>query len=458
MSYPDIMASSSSPLKLTVKRCEPQLIPPSEPTPHELKPLSDIDDQRGTRSHFPFIMFYHGNPSMKGKDPAVAIKEALGKALVFYYPLAGRVIEGPRGKLLVDCTGEGILFVEADADVTVDQLGDSIQPPCSYIEEFLHDVPGSSGVLGCPLLLIQVTRLVCGGFIFAIRLNHTVSDTPGMTKFLNTVGEMAVGASTPSQLPVWEREILNARNPPRVTCVHHEYDQLTHTETSITMLDRDQKNMIHRSFFFGPGEIKSIRKQIPPHLQKCSNLEVLTSFLWRCRTIALHLDPDEVVRLSCTVNLRGKQTLKLPVGYYGNAFALPTAISEAGILCQSPLGYALELVRRLKTQMNEEYLKSVADLMVLNGRPHYTTVWNFLIGDVTRVGLGDIDFGWGKPVYGGPAGALPCSSYFIGGFKNSSGEEGVLVPVLLPLPIMNRFQQELFSNGIDYPVKITPKL
>ncbi|KAB5563746.1 hypothetical protein DKX38_003800 [Salix brachista] len=51
-----------------------------------------------------------------------------------------------------------------------------------------------------------------------------------------------------------------------------------------------------------------------------------------------------------------------------------------------------------------------------------------------------------------------CTSYFIGGFKNCSGEEGVLVPVLLPLPMMNRFQQELISNGIDYPVKIAPKL
>ncbi|KAF9685030.1 hypothetical protein SADUNF_Sadunf03G0011900 [Salix dunnii] len=181
-------------------------------------------------------------------------------------------------------------------------------------------------------------------------------------------------------------------------------------------------------------------------------------FLARCRTIALHLDPDEVVRLSCSVNLRGKQALNLPVGYYGNAFAFPTAISKAGILCQSPLGYALELVRRLKTQMNEEYIKSVADLMVLNGRPHHTEVWNFLIADVTRVGLGDVDFGWGKPVYGGPVGARPCTSYYVGGFKNSSGEEGVLVPILLPLPIMNRFQQELFSNGIDYPIKIAPKL
>ncbi|KAJ6932127.1 hypothetical protein NC651_007745 [Populus alba x Populus x berolinensis] len=452
-------SSSSSPLRFSVKRREPQLILPSKPTPHEIKQLSDIDDQQGIRFHFPFVMFYRSHPSMKREDPARVIKEALGKALVFYYPFAGRIIEGPRSKLLVDCTGEGILFVEADADVTIDQLGDSMHPPFSYIEEFLHDVPGSSGILGCPLLLIQVTRLACGGFIFAIRLNHTMSDSLGLSKFLNTVGELALGASTPSLLPVWEREILNARKPPRVTCVHHEYEQLTHTETSIVMtLQEHEKDMTHRSFFFGPSELKSIRKHIPPHLQKCSNFEVLASFLWRSRTIALQLDPDEVVRLSVMINVRGKQGLKVPSGYYGNAFAYPTAIAMAGLLCQSPLGYALELVRRLKTQMNEEYIKSVADLMVLKGRPHYATVWSFLIADVTRVGLGDFDFGWGKAVYGGPIGAPPCTSFHVSGFKNSYGEEGILVPILLPLPIMNRFQQELLSNGIQYPRKIAPKL
>jgi hypothetical protein len=149
-------SSSSSPLRFSVKRREPQLIVPSKPTPHEIKQLSDIDDQQGLRFHLPFVMFYRSHPSMKREDPVKVIKEALGKALVFYYPFAGRIIEGPRSKLIVDCTGEGILFVEADAGVTIDQLGDSIHPPFSYIEEFLHDVPGSSGILGCPLLLIQV--------------------------------------------------------------------------------------------------------------------------------------------------------------------------------------------------------------------------------------------------------------------------------------------------------------
>jgi hypothetical protein len=41
------------------------------------------------------------------KDPIKVLKHALSQTLVYYYPLAGRIREGARGKLMVDCTGEG---------------------------------------------------------------------------------------------------------------------------------------------------------------------------------------------------------------------------------------------------------------------------------------------------------------------------------------------------------------
>jgi len=148
--------------RFTVRRQEPVLVAPAEPTPHEFKRLSDIDDQESLRFQIPVILFYGNNNhelSTKGRDPVEVIREALAKALVFYYPFAGRLRElGPDRKLLVECTGEGVLFIEADADVRLEQFGEELQPPFPCIEELLFDVEGSGEILNCPLLLIQVTN------------------------------------------------------------------------------------------------------------------------------------------------------------------------------------------------------------------------------------------------------------------------------------------------------------
>ncbi|GFP82383.1 benzyl alcohol o-benzoyltransferase [Phtheirospermum japonicum] len=150
------MASSTNTLDFKVTRRNPELIPPAKPTPHEFKPLSDIDDQEGLRFQIPVIQFYHKNPSMDGKDPVGVVRAAVAKALVFYYPFAGRLREYATRKLVVECTGEGVLFIEADADVTLRQFEGNLQPPFPCLEELLYDVPGSGEVIGSSLMLIQI--------------------------------------------------------------------------------------------------------------------------------------------------------------------------------------------------------------------------------------------------------------------------------------------------------------
>ncbi|KAJ9707550.1 hypothetical protein PVL29_002542 [Vitis rotundifolia] len=311
---------------------------------------------------------------------------------------------------------------------------------CPCFEELLYDVPGSGGILGSPLILSQVTRLRCGGFIFALRLNHTMSDGPGLIQFVNAIGEMAQGLSVPSLLPIWQRELLNARNPPRITRIHHEFENLTNTKG--TLMAMDENNLVHRSFFFGPKEIRALRSRLPASLGACSTFEVLTAYVWRCRTIAFAADPDEVVLISCVISMQGKRGFDLPPGYYGNAFVTPASITKAGMLCKNPLEYAIRLVKKAKAEMSQEYVKSVADLMVIKGRPSFMHPGNYMVSDVTRDGSGEIDFGWGKPVYIGPARAISIIS-FCARFRNSKGEEGNVILICLPPPVMERFEREL---------------
>ncbi|KAK9057630.1 hypothetical protein SSX86_022466 [Deinandra increscens subsp. villosa] len=153
------MTQAHPPLIFTVRRNPPELIVPAKPTPRELKPLSDIDDQEGLRFHIPVVHIYQQNPKMGNKNPVSVIREALAKVLVFYYPFAGRLKEGPGRKLMVDCSGQGVLFIEAEADVTLKQFGTELRPPFPCKDELFYNVPGSDGILDSPLLLIQVTPL-----------------------------------------------------------------------------------------------------------------------------------------------------------------------------------------------------------------------------------------------------------------------------------------------------------
>ncbi|KAK4430469.1 Benzyl alcohol O-benzoyltransferase [Sesamum alatum] len=436
------MASPNA-LTFKVTRQNPELIPPAKPTPHEFKPLSDIDDQEGLRFQLPLIQFFRKNPAMDGEDPVKVIRDAVAKALVFYYPFAGRLREMAGRKLVVECTGEGVLFIEAEADVRLQQFGDAPQPPFPCMEELLYDVPGSGGILNCPLLLMQVTRLKCGGLIFALRYNHTMSDAFGLFRFIFTVAELARGAKIPSVLPVWQRHLLNARDPPRVSYAHHEYDNIPDTNKTLIPLD----DMVQRSIFFGPAEISALRSRLSPHLRRCTTFELLAACIWRCRTIALSLDPDEEVRILCFVNGRGLFNPPLPAGYYGNAVATPVAISTAGNLCKQPLDFALELVMKAKSEVTEEYIKSAADLMVMRGRPHFTVLRSYIVSDLTRVAVEDLDFGWGPALYAGPAeagsGVVPGLLSFHIPFKNNKGESGKLVPIWLPANAMEVFVKEV---------------
>ncbi|CAI0475816.1 unnamed protein product [Linum tenue] len=442
------MAAPSSTLVFKVHRREPELVRPAKPTPYEVKLLSDIDDQQGLRFHIPVVQFYKHAPSIRGKDdPVAVIRRALSETLVPYYPFAGRLREGPNRKLMVECTAEGVLFVEADADVRLTEFGDQLQPPFACMKELLFDVPGSNAVLHSPLLLIQVTRLKCGSFIFALRLSHCMSDAPGLVQFMSAIGEIARGSHAPSIPPVWERYFLSTRSPPRVTHTHREYGQQATIDenNTLTTMPHNFDSMAQISFFFGCSQLSALRRHAPPHLrQSYSRFEILASCLWKCRTVSLRPDPKETMRMICLVSMRGKfSDPPLPIGYYGNTFAFAVAEAPAGELCRNPLGYALDLVRKAKGEVTEEYMKSVADLMALTGRPDFLkTRWTYLVSDVTRAGFETVDFGWGSPVYGGP---VPGLANFCIPCKNKEGEDGIVLAISLPTQAMERFVKELES-------------
>ncbi|KAK3131246.1 hypothetical protein QOZ80_6BG0504020 [Eleusine coracana subsp. coracana] len=438
------------PKEFTVRRRDPVLVTPSEPTPQETKPLSDLDDGEGMRFYSSGIHLYRHNPAKAGQDPAQVIREALARALVPYYPLAGRLRETENRKLVVDCGGQGVLFAEADADLTADDFGDVQSPPFPCFERFiLHSttVAGVEPVVDRPLLYIQVTRLRCGGFIFGQRFCHCVVDAPGGMQFEKAVCEIACGADKPSVTPSWGREMFMAGDPPaRPRYPHLEYREPAGGPDPDRMLTTPASEMARAPFFFGPREIAGLRQRA--QARRCSRFELVAACIWRSRTAALGYAPGDEVRLCFIVNARGRpDDVPLPEGFYGNAFAYSVAATTAGELCGKDLGYALDLVKKAKSAVTYDYLRSVADLMVLEGRPLFTLTRTYLVSDVSHAGFKSVDFGWGEAVYGGPAkggeGPLLGVTNYFSRAKNGKGEEGTVVPICLPKDAMDKFQLEV---------------
>lgn len=290
---------------------------------------------------------------------------------------------------------------------------------------------------------------MCDGFILAMALNHTMMDGPGLSQFLRALSEIAHGASEPSIAPVWLRELLMARNPPRITCTHHEYEGVVEPSQQHKQDGKYYKDSLEQRYFFiERTKIESICDSLPRQLRRSTIFEILTAFVWRCRTIALQLHPNDDVRLMVVTNLRGTSKSIVPVGYYGNAFVYPAAITSAGRVCgKNWMAHALQMIKKSKSEASEEYMKSVADLMVIRGRPCFVTeLRSWMVTDLTRGGFKDVDFGWGKAVYGGLA--PDCEREFLRvsyleTHKNRKGERGVLVPMCLPSKAMHRFVTEL---------------
>ncbi|CAN6331359.1 unnamed protein product [Urochloa humidicola] len=421
----------------SVRRRDPELVTPAAPTLRETKRLSDHDTIRCF--HAPTAFFYRGGRRRQDDDdPVSIIRRALGEALVPYYPLAGRLREVEVRKLVVDCTGEGVLFVEADADVRLAQLeAAGLTPPFPCMEQLLFDVEGSSGILNCPLLLIQVTRLLCGGFVFALRLNHAMCDAIGISQFISAVAELARGLPSPTIAPVWSRELLAARSPPRPSFPHREYD-------AAPPQPAPPGDMVSRTFTFTRADIAAIKAALPTDLRdKTTAFEALAAAVWRAHTVALDFPAKEELRLVFVANFRHLRELGLPAGYYGNGCVLVMAVTTAGALRVGSLAGAVELVREAKAALTAEYVQSTADFLELRGQPSLALAANLLLlSDTRHAGFRRVNFGWGEPLYGGSVDMEPGVSV-INAVRNSDGEDELVVPLVMTRPAMHRFASEI---------------
>ncbi|KAG8089869.1 hypothetical protein GUJ93_ZPchr0011g27298 [Zizania palustris] len=427
--------------KLTVKRREPELVAPAGATPTgEKYYLSNLDQNIAVIVQTMYCYKAAAAPEAAGGGDAVSVlRDALARVLVQYYPLAGRLTISEEMKLAVELTGEGVVFVEADAGCDLADVGDLDTPDPAALGQLVYSVPGAKNILEMPPMTAQVTRFKCGGFALGLAMNHCMFDGMGAMEFVNSWAETARGAAELTVPPFIDRNVLRARDPPVISFPHHEFEEIP--DVSDTAALYGGQELQYRSFCFDPDRLERVRGLALADGAlggRCSTFVALSGLVWSARTRALGLAPEQRTKLLFAVDGRRRFEPELPRGYFGNGIVLTNALATAGDLLSSPPSHAAGLVQDAVRMVTDEYMRSAVDYFeATRARPSLAST--LLITTWSRLAFQDADFGWGAPAMSGPV-TLPEKEVIL---FLAHGKERKSINVLLGLPAtaMDAFQE-----------------
>ncbi|KAI3701611.1 hypothetical protein L6452_26813 [Arctium lappa] len=434
-------------MKLTVKKS--LMVKPSKPTPNQRLWTSNLDLVVG-RIHILTVYFYRPNGSSNFFDSGV-LKKALADVLVSFFPMAGRLgKDGDDGRVVINCNGEGVLFVEAEADCCIDDFGEITPSP--ELRKLAPTVDYSGEISSYPLFITQVTRFNCGGVSLGCGVHHTLSDGLSSLHFINTWSDKARGLSV-AILPFIDRSLLRARDPPTTMFDHLEY----HLPPSIINPSENHNSPSHPKLA-STAMLRLTLDQINGLKSKAkgdgsvyhSTYEILAAHLWRCACKARGLSDDQPTKLYVATDGRSRLIPPLPPGYLGNVVFTATPIAKSGEFKSESLADTARRIHNELAKMDDQYLRSAidylelqADLTALVRGPTYFASPNLNINSWTRLPIYESDFGWGRPIFMGPASILYEGTIYI--IPSPSGDRSVSLAVCLDPDHMSLFEKCLYD-------------
>lgn len=436
--------------QLDVEIKEAILVVPSEPTPKHILQLSALDSQPFLRFTIEYLLVYPPCPDHDRAAVMARLKDGLARALVPYYPLAGRVRPKANGSSLeVVCHGQGAVFVEAVSNVHVYEFGGAPSHP-DHWRKFL--APHVTDVLRGPPLAVQITWLADGAAAVGVGITHCICDGIGSGEFLNSWAECVIGQRGHTgrwPKPVWNRHLMDPMQPPARSVPHPEFDRVPDLCRFSTRLARNR--LTPTANCFNHGQLAELKKlalkdkrvdsgRLTSRLREFSytSFEVLAAHVWRCWVRAMGLADRQTVRLLFSINARKRVEPGLPEGYYGNGFVLGCEQTTAKELREKGLGLAARLVMKAKERVDDDYVRSVVEA-VSESRASPDSVGVLILSQWSRLGLEKVDFGLGRPVHVGPI----CSDIYCLFLPVFNLEDSVKVMLAVPKNVVAKYEHLL---------------
>ncbi|KAJ3687845.1 hypothetical protein LUZ61_017009 [Rhynchospora tenuis] len=376
----------------TVEILESTLVVPAEDTPREMLPLSNIDLINVGKPNYT-IYLYKNNEGAKDFFSVEVLKSALAKALVLFYPLAGRHVVGDDGRDQIDCNAEGVLFRVA----RLERIADSIQfEPMSpeIIELFIPKEPHSSSLLQ----MLQVTYLKCGSVVLGTSNNHILVDGRGAAHIFQTWSRVARGDLTCIVPPSFDNTPLRARSPLKIS---FEFPMYT---ADPPKKEDNPKSCVLSLFKISKEQIRNlkIRCSNGSNTTRVSTFCAISALIWKCYCIAQELDNNTKSILSFGADIRNRIRPTIPA-YFGNGGIRMAATSEVLKITSNPIGDVARTIKAEIDRLTDEYIRSLIDnLQVMLDKK--MSIMNkdvsksdLRIRTILGMPLCDVDFGWGAP-------------------------------------------------------------
>ncbi|KAJ8536165.1 hypothetical protein K7X08_034566 [Anisodus acutangulus] len=434
-------------MKIEVR--ESTMVPPATETP-QIRLWNSNVDLVVPNFHTPSVYFYRPTGSPNFFDGKV-LKDALSRALVPFYPMAGRLCRDEDGRIEIDCKGQGVLFVEAESDGVVDDFGDFA--PTLELRRLIPAVDYSQGIHSYALLVLQITHFKCGGVSLGVGMQHHAADGASGLHFINTWSDMARGLDLTIP-PFIDRTLLRAHDPPQPQFPHVEYqppptlkvtaenapnsETVPETSVSIFKLTRDQINAL------------KAKSKEDGNTVNYSSYEMLAGHVWRSTCMARGLTQDQETKLYIATDGRARLRPSLPPGYFGNVIFTATPIAVAADLQSKPIWYAASKIHDQLAIMDNDYLRSALDylelqpdLKALVRGAHTFKCPNLGITSWSRLPIHDADFGWGRPIFMGPGGIAYEGLSFILPSPTNDGSQSVAIS--LQAEHMKLFEKFLYD-------------
>ncbi|KAJ0489422.1 putative deacetylvindoline O-acetyltransferase [Helianthus annuus] len=358
-----------------------ETIKPSSPTPHPKTHVLPLVDSINPHHHMPFVFFYknynYGDINI--------LKKSLSQCLTQYYPFAGRLLSPFAGH--IDCTDEGVEFVEVSHDSRLDDFILKKEEGKS-LRQLLPNISQTSP----NLVEIQLNHFTGGGVAMVVSTSHKVADAFTMLTFVRQWAAVTRGGS-----PIKPYFISSPTSHNNVKMPDVAYKTISEVKYAT------------RRLVFPNSKLNELKKKVismgisvtNPPSNGPSRVEVLTSLIFKCAVDAATTNtgffrPSSLFHL---VNMRNKIFKNDPEKVGGNII---TMVHEKMTDSREiTLNEVVSKLRKGKMEIKERNVEEIGErweniYSVLGADPNLQI---YYMTSICGFPTYDVDFGWGKPVH-----------------------------------------------------------